>query len=438
MTNFLLLTTTVTDSLTRVWESGARAAAKTASENQKFWIVEDIWRMLRDIGLGEGLANLAAFILACAILCAVVWLLNMVVVKISLSAIKKHSARSKNKLDDILVTRKFFSRLFQMILVIIMLHLDNIIFAGFSASMILAFDLILKALITIMVLLVIYSLLNTWNDMSVKRLEAQQKSIKSYLQVAKIILAFAAGIIVISILAQKDPSNLFLGLGATAAIFSLVFKDTILGFVASIQLTAQDMVRPGDWIEMPSKNADGTVLEMNVNSVKVQNWNNTITMIPIYAMVSESFTNWRGMEQSEGRRFVRYIYINMESVCFATDELLEKLATNAVTSALCDQCIALAHRSSPDTLTNLALFRADIELFLRSHSDINDELPLYVRYKSEISDKGIGVEIYAFSREKEAQTYDAVHRSVVEYVVAVAPLFDIELFQSPSGADLRR
>lgn len=437
MTNFLQVTPHITDSLTAVWTHSAQIAAQTAAQNSKFWLIDDLWRALRDVGFGVKLADLFAFLAACAMLAILVWFLNFVIVKLSLAAIKRRAGRTKSKVDDILVNRKFFARTFQLILLMIVLKVDKAIFAGFSASMILAFDLIVKSILIVVGLMIIYSLLNTWSDLFMLKPQAQKKSIKGYIQVAKIVLAFTAGILVISILAQKDPSNLFVGLGATAALFSLVFKDTILGFVASIQLSAQDMVRPGDWIEMPSKGADGTVLELNVNSVKVQNWDNTLTMIPIYAMVSESFTNWRGMEQSQGRRFVRYIYINMESVRFVNDDFLERLQQDNVIASLYDQCLKLARLSSPENLTNLALFRAAVELFLRAHPKINDELPLYVRYKAEISDKGIGVEIYAFSRDKEAILFDAVHRSVVEYVVAVAPLFDIVLFQSPSGADFK-
>lgn len=305
--------------------------------------------------------------------------------------------------------------------------------------MILLVEIITKSLIIVGSLMVCYSLLNTWNEIYNRKPQAQQKSIKGYLQVAKIVLGFLAGIMIIATLVQKDASSLFLGLGTAAALFSLVFKDTILGFVASIQLSAQDMVRIGDWISMPSKDADGVVTDINVNSVKVQNWDNTVTMIPIYSMVSESFTNWRGMEQSEGRRFVRYININIESVRFADENFLAKISRAKIIEPHFDAMCELAEKSSPgDTLTNLALLRAHIELFLKNNPKINDTLPLYVRYKQEISDKGIGIEIYAFSHDKSANDFDTVHRSVMEYVIASAPLFDIVLFQSPSGMDFQR
>lgn len=412
--------------------------AAAISNTTKFSLIEDLWQWLVSLGVTPAYADLITFASAIVALAAIIWVIDFAIIKTSLAFIKRASKRTKTTIDDVLIQQKFFSRLLQLIPLALVLFLSRIIFAGFQEWLILFVRLTTTSLIIFVVLLVFYSLLNSWNVIYDRKPQAVQRSIKGYLQVAKIILGFIAGILIVSTLSQKDPSNLFVGLGATAALFSLVFKDTILGFIASIQLSAQDMVRPGDWIEMPSKNADGNVLDINVNSVKVQNWDNTITMIPIYSMVSESFTNWRGMEQSEGRRFVRHFFINVDSVHFASKELLEALKTNEITSMTFAQTITLAKKSSPiDTLTNLALFRAHLEIFLRQHPKVNDQLTLYVRYGSEITEKGVMLEIYAFSHEKEAQSFDAVHRSVVEYTIACAPLFEIGLFMSPSSNDIR-
>lgn len=413
--------------------------AQQIADQTKFGPIEDLWQWLNSVGMKEKVADLISFCVALVALIVIVWFIDIVIVRTSMGAIKRASKRTKTNIDDTLVKHKFFSRVLLLLPLIMVLTLSKIIFAGFDEWIVLFVRLITTSVIILVSLLVIYSLLNTWNFVYTQRPQANKKSIKGYLQVAKIILGFIAGILVISTLTQTNPSNLFVGLGATAALFSLVFKDTILGFVASIQLSAQDMVRPGDWIEMPSKNADGTVLDINVNSVKVQNWDNTITMIPIYSMVSEAFTNWRGMEQSEGRRFVRYFYIDVDGVRFAKKELLETIKTNEITAQTFDQTLTLAKKSSPiDTLTNLALFRSHLEIFMRQHPKVNDQLTLYVRYTPEISEKGVKLEIYAFSHDKEAQTFDAVHRSVVEYVLACAPMFDISIFMAPSGKDIRQ
>lgn len=436
--NFLSISSLPVDSVSKGADA-LKAIAEASAAKEKFWIIDTFWKLLCDVGVGPGIANLLAFMAACLVLAGLVWILDALIIKISLHYIKRAIAKSTNDIDDIFIEQKFFSRLLQLVPLIVVLYASGSIFAGFSDGLILLVEIITKSLIILESLFVVYSLLGVWNAIYERKPQAQRKSIKGYIQVAKIVLGFIAGILIIATLVQKDASSLFLGLGTAAALFSLVFKDTILGFVASIQLSAQDMVRIGDWISMPSKDADGTVLDINVNSVKVQNWDNTVTMIPIYSMVSESFTNWRGMEQSDGRRFVRYIYINLESVRFADENFLAKIAHSKIIEPHMEAMCALAQRSSPgDTLTNLALLRAHIELFLRNNPKINDTLPLYVRYKQEVSDKGIGIEIYAFSHDKSADQYDAVHRSVVEYVIASAPLFDIVLFQSPSGMDFQK
>lgn len=433
MTNFFILQAAFTRDTASVF-SQESVTAQTIADNSKFWLVEHFWQFLHRLGVSAPFADLITFLTAALVLAGLVWLVDFAIIKVSLMAIKRRAEKSKTTIDDILVEQKFFSRLLQLVPLLVILILSRIIFAGFDETMILYVRLVTLSIIVVVLLNVIYSLLNSWNILYIRRPQSSQKSIKGYLQVAKIILGFIAGIVILSIMLQKDPSNLFVGLGATAALFSLVFKDTILGFVASIQLSAQDMVRPGDWIEMPSKNADGTVLDINVNSVKVQNWDNTITMIPIYSMVSESFTNWRGMEQSSGRRFVRRFYINIDSISFASVELLALLREHPITSATFVQSQTLARRSSTDnTLTNLSLFRAHLEIYLREHPKVNDQLPLYVRYLSEITEKGVGLELYAFSKDKEAQLFDSVHRSVVEYVLALSGLFEIRLFQNFTG-----
>lgn len=421
------------------WEAARVAEAKTAAMEPKFWLIEDLWQFLQRSGLGEKFSDLLAFIAACALIFVIVWVVDRVITKILLSTIKRYSKKSKTKIDDRLMEHKFFNRLFHLIPLLIILLSVKVLFTGFNVGLIVAVKTITGALIIFVLLLVCFSLLNAFNAAyQEKNQNSTRKSIKGYTQVAKIILSFIASILIISMLLDKNPSNLLAGLGAAAALLSLVFKDTILGFVASIQLSAQDMVRPGDWIEMPSKNADGVVLDINVNSVKVQNWDNTVTMIPIYSMVSDSFTNWRGMENSQGRRFVRYININLDCIKLVTPELLESLGSDLTTGPAMEKTLALAHESSgSDTLTNVSLFRAFIELFLRNHPKINHDLLIFVRYKGDSTEKGLLVEIYAFSTEKEAAKYDVVHRSVIEYVVATAPLFGIRLFQAPSGDDFR-
>lgn len=411
-----------------------QAAAET--HQTKFWLVENFWNWLGSHGVGPGWSDGITFLCLCLALAFTVWAVDRIISRFVIGFIKQRVLNSKTDIDDILFRRKFFGRLLYLVPLGIVLFGITIFFRGFDPSLILAARLITRSAIIFTLLLVCFSLLDTLNDLYQRRPEAQRRSIKGYIQICKIFLTFLAVILIIATLLQKNPTTLLVGLGAAAAVLSLVFKDTLLGLVASIQLSAQDMVRPGDWIEMPSKGADGTVLDINLNSVKVRNWDNTITMIPIYSMVTEAFINWRGMETSDGRRFVRHFYIDMGSVRFADQELLQQIAAHPATAPLAEASLELARASSPDNLTNLALFRAHIETYLFRHPRLNHDLLTYARYMPDITERGIGLEVYAFSKEKSPYDFDSVHRSVVEYVIASAPVFGIRMFQNPSGADI--
>lgn len=408
------------------------------NENLKFWGVEELWQWLQDIGIGTKYSDAIVFAMACVVIILIVWGVRWITSYFLTRTLKTRVKNSKTHIDDILYKRLFFKRLLNLVPLSVALFCITVLFHGFDPQLILVAKLIAYAAIIFMVMLVLFSVLDTLSDIYLRRPISKQHSIKGYIQICKIVLAFITAILIISTLLQKDPTSLLVGLGAAAAIIMLVFKDTILGFVASIQLSAQDMVRPGDWIEMKSKGADGTVVDINLNSVTVKNWDNTVTLIPIYSMVSESFINWRGMETSDGRRFVRHFFIDISSVGFADDALLGRLREHPITTVKSEVFIELARSSNPEALTNMALFRAHLEVYLFNNPNINHELLTYARYLPDITDKGVGLEIYAFSKSKKSYDFDSVHRSVVEYIIASAPLFDIRMFQSPSGADIAK
>lgn len=439
-TPFTLIESFLASDTTQMAAADSTVAARfhtvAQSHEPKFWVVEDLWQWLVHHGIGPAWSDAVTFIAVCGGLVLTVWLIDQLISRFVIRAIKARVRHSKSQLDDILYERKFFNRLLYLIPLSVILFSVRTFFHGFDPELMLAARIIVRCAIIFTVMMVFFSVLDTLSDVYQRRPEAQRRSIKGYIQIGKIVLAFIAAILVFAAILQRDPTSLLVGLGAAAAVLSLVFRDTLLGFVASIQLSAQDMVRPGDWIEMPSKGADGTVLDINLNSVKVQNWDNTVTMIPIYSMVSEAFINWRGMETSAGRRFVRHFFIDIGSVRFADDALLELIRDHPVTAGTAEATVELARSSSPEGLTNLALFRAHIEVFLFRDPRLNHELLTYARYMPDITERGIGLEVYAFSLKKSAYDFDAVHRSVVEYVIASAPLFGIRMFQSPSGADI--
>lgn len=409
------------------------------ADSSKFWLIQDLYDSLLTLGVNVGVANTIVFVIVLLVLTAVVWLLNVSMGRFSFLFVKDQKLDAKSSVITILMKHGFFKRLFVLIAIGIVVFTCRILFSGFSLGLVTFVLVLSRSVMIIWILLVLFSLLDGWNTFFELHPKTQQKSLKGYIQLMKIIAAVVAIVFILAIVVDKEPSNLILGFGATAAFITLIFKDTILGFVASIQLSFQDMIRPDDWIEMPSKNADGIIVDINLSSVKVQNWDNSVTMIPIYALVTDSFTNWRRMELGPGRLFVRSFNVNLKSVKFADESLLESLSKHSVTGANYMEFLALAQVSSPDALlTNLALFRAHLELFLRKHPQINDQLMLFVRYQHAISGEGIGIEIYAFSKQKEAAGYDTIHRTVMEYVIASASLFEILLFQSPSGEDLQR
>ena len=246
----------------------------------------------------------------------------------------------------------------------------------------------------------------------------RDRPLKGMLQTMQVILWLVGGIVVVGELIGRDPLSLLAGLGASAAILMLVFKDSIMGFVSGVQLSANDMLKVGDWIEMPKYGANGTVIEVTLNTVKVRNWDNTITTIPPYLLVSDSFQNWRGMRESGGRRVKRSINIDMTSVRFCTPEMLAKYRNG---------------RSQ----TNLGVFRAYLTAYLKSLPDVNQELTCMVR-QLQPTDRGIPIELYFFCALKDWVPYEGVQADVFDHVLAIIPEFDLQVFQSPSGRDFQR
>jgi Small-conductance mechanosensitive channel len=289
-------------------------------------------------------------------------------------------------------------------------------------------------------LLVMLAFLDALHDMYLTHPISKTRPIKGYLQVGKIILYSFSIVFILHIIYGFDLLKFFTGLGAMAAVLMLVFKDTILGLVASIQLSANDMLRPGDWIEMPSRKADGVVQDISLTTIKVQNWDKTITTIPTYSLVSDSFTNWRGMEEAEGRRIKKSLHIDMRSVSFYSNETLENLAKNAVISKVFDVKAFVSDNNSfialsaPEhrTITNLGLFRAYMESFLKNLPVIHPDMTLMVHYL-QATENGLPLEIVAFSKEKGGTAYERIQSEMFDHILAVLPEFGLRVFQRPTG-----
>ncbi|GIP40242.1 membrane protein [Paenibacillus sp. J31TS4] len=310
--------------------------------------------------------------------------------------------------------------------------------------------LIEKAALTYIIvvsLVVINSLLNAFDVIYRTFPVSKVRPIKGYIQVVKIILFIVGGITIISNLIGQNPFIILSGLGALSAVLMLVFKDSILGLVAGIQLSSNDMVRVGDWIEMPKYNADGDVVDISLNTVKVMNFDKTITMIPSYALISDSFKNWRGMQTSGGRRIKRSIFIDTGSIRFCSEDMIEKYnkihyLSDYIAAKISEikqynkeRNIDTSSKVNGRQLTNIGVFRFYIQQYLRQHPKIHQNMTLIVRQLTP-GDSGLPLEIYAFTNDTNWVVYESVQSDIFDHIFAVAPEFGLRAFQNPTGYDI--
>ncbi len=294
----------------------------------------------------------------------------------------------------------------------------------------------------------ISNLLDAVNDLYVARSpKARERPIKGYLQVVKIIIFVLAAVLMVAALIERSPLLLLSGFGAMSAVLMLVFKDTILSLVASVQLGSNDMLRVGDWIEMPSQNADGDVIDMALNTVKVQNWDKTITTIPTYKLISDSFKNWRGMQESGGRRIKRAMLIDQSSVRFLTDGERDRLCRIALIDPYLDakrkeleaynRDLLAAGKDPVNTrrVTNIGTFRAYVEQYLRAHPGIRQDMTLLVR-QLDPGANGLPLELYCFTATVDWGKYENIQSDIFDHLIAMLPEFGLRLYQAPAGADL--
>ena len=277
---------------------------------------------------------------------------------------------------------------------------------------------------------------------------SKYRPIKPYLQVASIIVYIIGGLLILAYVLDEKPAAFLAGLGAASAILMFVFKDAILGLIGGIQLSANDMVRPGDWISMPKYGADGSILEITLTTVKIKNADMTITTVPTYALVSDSFQNFRGMTESDGRRIKRSILINVNSVKFCTPEMLKKfseiqLITEYISKMEAEHKAYNEQENVNDAIsinsrqqTNLGVFRAYLKAFLQSNPNLNQNMDMVVR-QLQPTEIGLPIEVYAFSKIKTWAEYEAIQADLFDHIFAVIPEFDLQVFQSPSGTDAK-
>ena len=393
---------------------------------------EEIIEFLSNYGISSYLSNLITTGLIILSITIIVIMINYITRRIILSFFKRIAKSTSSQFDDLLIKNKvprllsFIPSLFFLYLVV-PTYTDNLV-------------IIIEALTIVLFIITVKSVLGTVKDYFKLSSSLKHIPIDSYIQVVMIFLWFIGIILILSILTGREIGTFLASLGALSAIIILVFRDTILGFVSSIQITVNDTVRIGDWITMKGSDADGTVIEVNLSTVKVQNFDNTITTIPTYKLVSDSFINWRGMEESKGRRIKRSLLIKPSSVRFLENEEIDELKKvklikdylNKKSSEIelynqkenADKSMLLNGRN----MTNLGVFRTYIEEYLKAHPMTNDDLTMMCR-QLEPTSQGIPIQIYAFSKDKEWTKYEAITSDIFDHLLSSVKYFKLECFE---------
>jgi miniconductance mechanosensitive channel len=408
---------------------------------------EFISDFLVEQGVGQQMADLtglASTIIILLILASLsYWITKRFVVRLIEIVFK----RSKNTWDDALVQHGFVQRLsYLMPIIVIYLAADFMLPQhDLAPEFLKRFAMVFFVLAGVWML---DSILLAIREIYAKSEMASRRPIRGYLDAVKIITFIMAGIFIVSILTDQSPWGVLSILGGFTVVLMLVFKDTILGFVASIQLSGHDMIRIGDWIEMPKYGADGDVIDVSIHTVKVRNWDKTITTIPTYGLVTDAFKNWRGMSESGGRRVKRAINIDMSSIKFCTDEMLERFKKfDFIREYIEGKQEEIAeynkvHESDTSQLingrrqTNIGVFRAYTVAYLKNNPKIHKNMTFLVRHLEPTS-HGLPVQIYVFSNDQAWANYEAIQADIFDHLLAALPEFELRVFQNPTGYDFR-
>ena len=366
------------------------------------------------------------------------YILFLITNQIILRSIANIFRRTSTTFDDILLEQKVFNKLPYLIPLIFLYSLREAV--PFFKSV----DRFIIALIALIILISLNAIINSINDVYKKSRYSEKLNIKSYTQVVKLIINSVGIIIIAALLAGKSPIYFLSGLGALTAVLILVFKDTILSLVSSVQISSNDLFKIGDWIEAPQFGADGNVIDIALHSVKVQNWDKTICVFPTNQLINSSFKNWRGMSESGGRRIKRSIKINMKSIKFCSNAMIEKFKTIRLLKDYIEEKLTeiTDHNSNGKVdgsdvlngrfLTNVGTFRAYIKFYLKNNAKIHNDMTFLVRQLAPQSD-GLPIEIYVFSNDTNWVNYEAIQSDIFDHLLAILPEFELEIFQNLTG-----
>ncbi|OTG80392.1 mechanosensitive ion channel protein MscS [Acinetobacter sp. ANC 4648] len=370
---------------------------------------------------------------------------NLIAKKIIVKGIRKLISKLKFANNEIFAQHSVIRRISNIVPAIVILNGIKTV-PYLTEKIIVLVQMMAQAFIFLTIALAISEFLNIFNLIYQRNPKSHNKPIKGYIQLVKLILYIVCGLMILGTFLNKDIFTLMAGFGAMAAVLMLVFQNTILSLVASVQISSYDMVRIGDWIEMPSLNADGDVIDMSLHTITVQNFDKTLTTIPTNRLVTDTFKNWRGMQQLGARRIKRSIFIDQTSIHFMSDAELEKLKAFLLLNQYLDHKQAeladfnqqLGNQSVYNCrrLTNIGTFRAYVELYLKQHTDISQNLSLIVRQLQPTSE-GLPLEIYAFTTTTVWNSYEKIQSDIFDHLIAIIPEFGLSIYQAPSGADLR-
>ncbi len=405
----------------------------------------EVW-FSAELGLQQKVGPIVMDLIILVVLLVLAFIANYLAKRFILKLVEHFASKSSTKWDDVLVKRKFFRRLSHFAPALIIYLMSSVFFENDTA--ILVTRRIAEIYMLFVAIITIDAFLSSVVDIYHSYDTSRKVPVRIIVQVAKILLYAVVGIVILSTVIGKSPAFFIGGLGAMAAVLMLIFKDSILGLTAGIQLSANKMVRVGDWIEMPKYGADGDIIDISLTTVKVQNWDKTIITIPTFALVSEGVKNWRGMSESGGRRIKRSIYIDMTSVKFCTEEMTEKFSKiKYLSDYIQNKEKELSEFNSQKNIddsvlvngrrmTNIGTFRAYLVSYLKDHPKINKNLTFLVR-QLDPGPNGLPIEIYVFSSDQVWANYEAIQSDIFDHILAVIPEFELKVFQNPTGADFQ-
>ncbi len=386
----------------------------------------EVARQLSDMGIDKENLSWSTRLTLVALILLISYIMTKLFRHLVIPAVHKITSRTKATWDDYLFNEKMMTSFCRMIPPIMFYLLLPFVFNNVPQVL----DILLKGCLIYLVittLMLVNSFLNSLYEISNEHETLRNRPLKGIYQMINLVAIGIGIILIISILIDQNAATILAGLGASAAVLMLIFKDSILGLVAGVQLSANDMLRPGDWITMPKYGADGDVLEVSLTTVKVRNFDKTITTIPPYALVSDSFQNWRGMRETGGRRIKRSIFIDMTTVHFCSEREKEMFASRG--------WIDEAQAKPEAQVVNLYVFRNYLQNYLKEHPRTHKELMIMVRQMQPTSE-GLPLEIYCFSNTTVWPEYEQIQGEIFDHILAVIPEFGLRIFQRPSGNDL--